>query len=206
MSIKDPWCSLWHFLPLLHKMLESTCDENNYMHIPYPCSIFFIDKSPCVDRKQNPHISWCCHSQPNACGIISLILHNLKICSFWCNWSQREKLLRSTFHWSIPPSSSWGIWMSTQIGWYVFTWLCQCHLELQRTRKPFLKNSWWIFFVKKFNYVAKMQTSSILSLVVMVGLIASWLPPLQDTSPIAPIDLLQVVNCLNGEILTFSLC
>jgi hypothetical protein len=51
-----------------------------------------------------------------------------------------------------------------------------------------------------------MQTSSILSQVVVVGLIDFWLPPLQDTPPIAMIDLLQVVGCLDGEILTSSLC
>jgi hypothetical protein len=42
--------------------------------------------------------------------------------------------------------------------------------------------------------------------VVVVCLIASWFPPLHDTPPIAMIDLLQVVGCLEGEILTFSLC
>jgi hypothetical protein len=36
----------------------------------------------------------------------------------------------------------------------------------------------------------KMQVSSILSWVVVVGLIISWLPPLQDTPPITTIDLL----------------
>ncbi len=50
-----------------------------------------------------------------------------------------------------------------------------------------------------------MQAFSILSQVVMVGLTISQLPPLQDTPPIAMVDLLQVVGCSNGEFLTFSL-
>jgi hypothetical protein len=40
----------------------------------------------------------------------------------------------------------------------------------------------------------KMQTSSILSWVVVVGLATSWLSPLQDTPPITTVNLLQVVG------------
>jgi hypothetical protein len=45
-----------------------------------------------------------------------------------------------------------------------------------------------------------MQTSSILSRMIVVGLVTSWLPPLQDTSPIITANLLQVVGFLHGEI------
>jgi len=39
-----------------------------------------------------------------------------------------------------------------------------------------------------------MQASSILSQAIIVGLITSQLPPLQDTPPITTVNLLQAVN------------
>jgi hypothetical protein len=41
--------------------------------------------------------------------------------------------------------------MSTQIGWCVFTWLCQCHLELERAKN--LSSFCFVYFssYKKFN-------------------------------------------------------
>jgi hypothetical protein len=47
-----------------------------------------------------------------------------------------------------------------------------------------------------------MQAFSILSWVVAVGLATSWLPPLQARPPITMTDLLHVVSCWDGEILT----
>jgi hypothetical protein len=52
----------------------------------------------------------------------------------------------------------------------------------------------------------RMQASSILSWVVVIGVTTSQLPPFQDTSPITTADLLEVVNCWDKDILTFSLC
>jgi hypothetical protein len=40
----------------------------------------------------------------------------------------------------------------------------------------------------------RMQTSSILSQVIVVSLTISQLPPLQNTPPITTIDLLQAIN------------
>jgi hypothetical protein len=40
-----------------------------------------------------------------------------------------------------------------------------------------------------------MQTSSILSQIIMIGLTTSQLPPFQNTAPIVIVDLLQAVNC-----------
>jgi hypothetical protein len=51
----------------------------------------------------------------------------------------------------------------------------------------------------------KMQTFSILSWVVRIGLITSQLPPLQNTPPIAMVNLLQVVGCWDEEFLIFNL-
>ncbi len=42
----------------------------------------------------------------------------------------------------------------------------------------------------------RLQASSISSRAVVVGLTSSRLPPLQDTSPISTIDLLQVIDLL----------
>jgi hypothetical protein len=45
-----------------------------------------------------------------------------------------------------------------------------------------------------------MQTSSILNQAVVVGLVTSQLPPLQDTPPIIMVDLLQPVDFLHQQI------
>jgi hypothetical protein len=63
-------------------------------------------------------------------------LCNSRICCLWCGSNQRKELLWLTPHWLIPPISNWGIWMFTQKSWCAFTWLCQCHLEFKRTRRP----------------------------------------------------------------------
>jgi len=174
---KDPWCSLRHFCYCCMKCWRSHVTKTTTCTSLTHVQFFSSMNQNCVHQKWNSHPSWCCHSQCNACGFISLILHNLRICSFWCSSSQRKELLWLTLHWSILPSNTWRIWMSTQTCWYVFTWSCWCHLELQRTRKPLFFFYWLFFFIIKFNYVAKMQKSSILSWVVMVGLIVFWLPP-----------------------------
>ncbi len=51
----------------------------------------------------------------------------------------------------------------------------------------------------------RMQTSSILSWAITIGLAISQLPPLGGTPPITMVDLLQVVGCWNGKFLTSSL-
>jgi hypothetical protein len=63
------------------------------------------------------------------------------------------------------------------------------------------------FFHQKISIVLqRKQAFSILSQVVMIGVIISRLSLLQDTSSIAMIDLLQVVNCWDGEFFDISLC
>jgi hypothetical protein len=51
-----------------------------------------------------------------------------------------------------------------------------------------------------------MQASSILIQAIGVGLATSQLPPLYNTLLVVTSDLLQVVDYLDGEILTSSLC
>jgi hypothetical protein len=67
----------------------------------------------CVHQRQNLHPSRCCHYQSNTSKFISLILCNLKIYYLRNNSSQRKELLWLTPHWSFPPFSNWGVWMST---------------------------------------------------------------------------------------------
>ncbi len=52
------------------------------------------------------------------------------------------------------------------------------------------------FLYKKISIkLQKMQTFSILSQVVVVGLVIFRLPPFQDAPPITMVDLKQVVDC-----------
>jgi hypothetical protein len=39
--------------------------------------------------------------------------------------------------------------------WYVFTWLCQCHLELERARGPSCFYFGYFFLSKNFNHITK---------------------------------------------------
>jgi len=57
-------------------------------------------------------------------------------------------------------------------------------------------------FLRQKNSITlqRLQPSSILNRVVVVGLATFQLPPLQDTPPISTIDLLQVVGFLYGKI------
>jgi hypothetical protein len=76
----------------------------------------------------------------------------------------------------------------------------------------------YYFSSENFNYVAKdasilyfkslqrTQASSILSWAVTIGLTISWLPSLQDTPPVATVNLIQAVDNWDGEFLTSSLC
>jgi len=55
----------------------------------------------------------------------------------------------------LRPFNNWSIWMSTQIGWCVFTRLCQCHLELERARRFHLFVLVFLFLLENFNHIAK---------------------------------------------------
>jgi hypothetical protein len=45
--------------------------------------------------------------------------------------------------------------MSTQTGWCVFTRLCQCHLELERAKRPSYFYLGFFFLSKNFNHIIK---------------------------------------------------
>jgi hypothetical protein len=56
-----------------------------------------------------------------------------------------------------------------------------------------------IFFCQKISIMLqRMQASSIWSQAIARGLATSRLPPLQDTTPIVMVDLLQAIGCGDG--------
>ncbi len=148
---RNPWCSLWHlcwhymkyYLP--RGMRITTCASFN--HVQLLLSMTW--------HRWYSHSSRRCHCRHNASRFISSILCNPRICSLRFDSKQRNELLRSTPYWSIFPFGKWGIWMSTQTGWCVFTWLCQCHLELESVRRPSSFCLGYFFLSKNFNHIAK---------------------------------------------------
>jgi hypothetical protein len=98
--------------------------------------------------------------------------------------------------------SSWGVCMSKQISWCVLTWLCQCHVKLQKAKRPSSFFFLITFCYKKISItLQKMQASSILCQVVVINLAISQLPPLQDAPHHHDWPLIN-----KTEILTSSLC
>ncbi len=76
------------------------------------------------------------------------------------------------------------IWMSTEVGEYVFAQLCQCHLKFEKTKKPSPVSVLIIFLHQKISIILqRLQASCILSWAVVMNLTISWLPPLQIDLP-----------------------
>ncbi len=50
---------------------------------------------------------------------------------------------------------TWGILLFTQTSWCVFTWLCQCHLELEGDRRPSFFYLCHISSSKSFDHITK---------------------------------------------------
>jgi hypothetical protein len=107
-----------------------------------------------VHQRWNLLPSWCCHCQSNINKFASLILCNSRICYLRNNSSQRKELLWLTPH-KFPPFSNWGVWMSKQTSWCVLTQLCQCHVELQRTRRLSSFCLGYFSLSKNFNSITK---------------------------------------------------
>jgi hypothetical protein len=71
----------------------------------------------------------------------------------------------------------------------------QCHLEVERVKRPSSLKNWFFFSSKSFNHIAK--DASILHLKLGGShrlKITSQLPPLQNTPLITTVDLLQAVD------------
>ncbi len=90
--------------------------------------------------------------------------------------------------------------MFTQISWYVFIQLCQCHLELEKVKRPFIFLFWLFFYQKISITLQRMQAFSILSWVIVIDLSTSWLPPLGNKPPITMVDLLQAIDFWHEKI------
>jgi hypothetical protein len=100
-------------------------------------------------------------------------LHNSRICCLQCNSSQGKELSQLIPHLSIPSFSNWDIWLLTQTCQCAFTWLCQCHLELEGARRP---SSFYLvtFLCQKVSItLQRMQASSILNWTIAIGLATS---------------------------------
>jgi hypothetical protein len=132
----NPWWNLWHF-----------CDH--YVRCWFPCGtrtitcisfnhiqFLLLMSWHCAYKRWHSHLNRHYHYQPNTSEFTSLILHKSRICYLRCSSSQGKELLQSTPHWSIPPLSNSGIWLLTQTCQCVFTWMCQCHLELEGNKRP----------------------------------------------------------------------
>jgi hypothetical protein len=91
----------------------------------------------------------------NVSGFTSSILHNSRISCLVCSSSQGKELSQLTPRWSIPPLSNWSIWLLTQTCRCVFTWLCQCHSELERDKRPSSFHLGHFFSSKSFNHITK---------------------------------------------------
>ncbi len=157
---------------LSHGTRATTCVSlNNFQFLP-------LRSWHCAHQRWNLHLNWCCHSWFNDCTYTSPILHNLRICCFHYNSSQKKKLLQSTPHLSIPPFNNWSYWMFTQKVQCVFTRACQCYLELKMQKGlPLLILV--TFHRQKISItLERMQTSSILNWVILIGLATFQLPPL----------------------------
>jgi hypothetical protein len=150
-----------HLLPL-HKMLASMWDKNNYICFFQPRSIPLVDKWYYAHQRWHPHPSQHCHCQPNTSIFTSLILCDSRIYNLQHNSNQRKELWWPTIHWSIPFFNNPCIWVFTQTKWYVFTWLCQCHLELKRPKGPLILVSKSFLRQKISITLQKMYASSIL--------------------------------------------
>jgi len=127
----------------------------------------------CAYQRWHSHLNWCCHCQPNTSGFTSMILCNSRICYFWCSSSQEKDLSQPSPHWSIPPLSNWSIWLLTQTCWCVFTQLCQCHLDLERDKRPSSFYFNHFFLSKGFDHIIKNKSIFYLSWAVAIGLATS---------------------------------
>jgi hypothetical protein len=131
----NPCFSLWHLYHHYARcwfpcgMKTITCISFNHIQL------FLLMSWHCAYQRWHLHLSRHCHCRPKASKFTSLILRNPRIYCLWCNLSQEKELSQPTPRWSIPPLNNWDIWLLTQTCWYAFTWLCQCHLELEGAKR-----------------------------------------------------------------------
>jgi hypothetical protein len=130
-------------------MKTITCISFNHIQL------LSLTNQHCVYQKWHLNLNRCCHCWPNTSKFTSPILCNYKICCLWCNSSQRKELSQPTPRWSIPPLSNWNIWLFTQTCQCVFTGLCQCHVELEGTKRPSSFNLGHFSTSKSFDHITK---------------------------------------------------
>jgi len=155
---ENPWYNFWHYCChcarfwLVHG--TKTITHVSFSHT----QLLLLTNWHCVDQRWNLHLSWyyivivdpmLVDLFPWSCITQRFVASNVT------QTKENLELLYSTPHWSILPFSNLDIWISKQPCWCVLTWLCQCHLELQKGQKALLFLSWLFLFIQKFNYIAK---------------------------------------------------
>jgi len=136
----------------------------------------------CVHQKWHSHFNWCCHCRPNMCGFTFPILNNSKICCLQWSSNQRKELLKQ---YPIDQFLLLAIEVFGCLHKQVNVFLHNCANAIwnfKGTEGPLLSIYLGFLFLSKISItLQRMQTSSILSRVIMISLIISWLPPLHDT-------------------------
>jgi hypothetical protein len=201
---EHPWCGLRQFychcircqLPYGTK----TITHASFNHVLLLLSMNWH----CVHQRWNLHPSWCCHCRSNTNGFISSILHNLKICCLPSSSNQKK-----SYHNQHPTNHLFPIaievfgCLNKQADVFLYDYAdVMWSFKGPKGLPIFILV---IFLHQKISItLQRMQTSSILSQAIIIGLIIFQLPPLQNAPPTT--NLLQVVLCWDKKILTSSLC
>jgi hypothetical protein len=130
------------------------------------------------------HLSHCAHGNERTCT--HDVIHNIFVAialdvDFHVGWKQLHTFRSSTFHFS-----HWGVDIVHQ-KWYL-------HLSQHYHCRSNLNGFTSLILCNFSITLQRMQTSSILSQAVAIGLAKSWLSPFQDAPPISTVDLLGQRN------------
>jgi len=136
----------------------------------------------CVHQRWNSHPSWCCHCWSNTNGFTLPILCNLKICCLQSNSSQRKGYCDRH---PIDHFLLLTIEVFQCLDKQVFLHDCANAMWNFKRLEGLPFSVLVTFLCQKISItLQRMQTSSILSRVIAIGLATSWLPHLQNAPPI----------------------
>ncbi len=191
----------------LHKMLVSMGDENNYTCFFQPCSTPLVDELTLC----SPKMEFALYS------MLSLLIQHEHI--YFIDSTQVKNFVafeaaqakKRSYHDQhltdhfLPLAIEEFGFLDKQVD--VLLHNCanaMWNFKGTKSPPPFV----FVTFLCKFFSITlqRLQTSSILSWAIAVGLATSQLPPLENAPPITTTDLLQGVDCWDKEILISSLC
>jgi hypothetical protein len=145
-------------------MKITTCAS--FSHVQFLLSM----SQHCTHQRLHSHSSWCCHCQCKVCGFISIVLHNSRICYFWCCPSQNPT---NQF---LPLAIEVFGCLHKQAD--VFLHNCVNIWSFKGLEGPPLPILVTIFRQKNSITLERMQASSILSQAIAIVLATSQLPPI----------------------------